>query len=132
MSFETAVAARLLADSDIGSIVTTRVYWQLRPQGSALPAIELSIVTDSRPQNYKRIERRRWTRVQAVAVATDAGTAVALREAVIAALLPPAEAGGVSFGRAQDIFVLPRLNTGAPGTDTEFREIVDLRLWHDA
>lgn len=52
MSFEKALAKRLLTAEPIAEKVASRVDWMRRPQNAALPAITLQIITDVRDQHY--------------------------------------------------------------------------------
>lgn len=130
MTMETALRQRLLDDATVAAIVDTRIDWTIRPQGSAFPAVVLTQVFDSRSQHMQGFNTFRPTRVQIDCYATDKGANVALREAVIAAIVGETTVSGVTFLRA---FINSVLDRGDQ-TDTGFvhRELIDVSIWHDA
>lgn len=107
----------------------TRVYWGVRPQNSALPAIVLSTVSDVRSQNMDGFDGYQAKRVQFDCYATTYTQAIEMREALIAGIVPEATTGGVHFLRG---FVN---NTLTRGEDTStgyiHRQMIDLTVWHD-
>jgi hypothetical protein len=42
---EEALRSYLLAQSGVSSLITDRAYWNMRPQGAALPALVLAVVS---------------------------------------------------------------------------------------
>lgn len=129
MTMETALRARLKDNAGVAAI-TTQIDWTVRPQGSELPAIVLTGIADQRDQHFLGNATYRPTRLQVDCYAATKATAVALREAVIAALLPEATKNGVTFLRS---FVNTVLDRGDQ-TETGFihRELIDLSCWHNA
>ncbi|MFZ3483909.1 tail completion protein gp17 [Sphingomonas sp. 3-13AW] len=129
MSYETATTRRLLDAPEVTALVEQRVDWDRREQGAPLSAITLETINDPRPQHFKGFYATRGTRVQVNCWAASRAAAVQLRDAVLAALVGPAEAGGVRFQRAQDISIRPTFER----TETEelYREIIDITLWHN-
>ena len=129
MSMETALRARLKADTAVTAI-TQEIHWNAKPQKAPYPAAVLLVVFDGRSQNMSGFDGYRETRVQIDCFAETKPDAVALREAVIAAITPAATQSGVSFLRAQQITVVDR------GTNTEvgfiYRELIEASIWHDA
>lgn len=123
---EKALRARIMAAAPV---VGTRVYWGIRPQGSALPAIVLTTVSDNRTQHMKGFDTYQAKRVQVDCYATTYEQAVDLREAVIAEVVPATEQGLTRFLRA---FVN---NTMSRGEDTTngyvHRQMLDLTIWHN-
>jgi hypothetical protein len=119
---ETALRSRLTG-------VCPRVHWGIRPQSGALPAIVLTIASDVRTQHMDGFDGYQAKRVQVDCYATTYAEAAALRESVIAAIVPAATAGGVNFLRG---FVN---NTMTRGEDTttgyEHRQMLDITIWHD-
>lgn len=111
------------------TVAGSRVYWTLRPQNSALPAIVLSVVSDVRTQNMDGFDGYQSKRVQIDCYATTYAEAASMREAVIAGVVPADDAGGVNFLRS---FVN---NTMSRGEDTAagfvHRQMIDLTVWHD-
>ncbi len=130
MSFDSALRARLKADTAVAAIVGTRVDWDERPQRSAYPAVVLELAADPRPQNMGGLNASRGTRVWVNCFAVTAKTKAELREAVIAALLPETTQDGVNFRRG---FVNNVINR-SENTETGFvhRDLIDVTLWHDA
>ncbi|QAY77922.1 DUF3168 domain-containing protein [Sphingosinicella sp. BN140058] len=138
---QSALRARLIAAAPVAAIVapfapagatpTKAVFWGLRPQGSGLPALVLTIVTGSRPQHLKGFQSLRATTVQIDAWADDFDTAKALIEVAIAAVLQPGTFAGIKFGRATDIGE-PRALGEQTSTDYLHRQSVDLTIWHYA
>jgi len=126
---EIALRSRLLNASPVSTIVGTRIYWGVRPQGSAYPAIVLTIVSDSRDQDYKGFVSLWQTRVQIDCYGLDRATVVALREAVITAIAPAGTFYGSKFGRA---FIDTVQNLGA-NSETGFihRDKIDALIWHN-
>ena len=125
---ETQLRTRLLNASAVAAIVGNKVHWGVRPQGEAYPSLVLTIVSDPRPQDYKGNIAHRSTRVQADCYGTTRAQAVSLREAVIAAIVPTATVGGVTFRRA---FVNNVVNRdGYTDTGLVFRDMVDFDIWH--
>jgi hypothetical protein len=129
VSWEAAVITRLLEDPAVAAIIGDRAEWDDRAPDGALPAIMLQTITDERPQNHDGFDPFRATRVQVNCLARTKTAAVALREVVIAALIPPATVGDVTFLRS---FV------DAGGSDAEqnpsgriCRERSDLIIWHN-
>lgn len=123
---EAALRARLLDLAAVGG----RVYWDERPQGSALPALTLSIVNDRRPENLKGFDVPE-TLVQVDVWAANFADKRSIREAVIAVLSPPATVGGIEFMRATEI------NSRGLNERTEtafiFRDAIDfLFRWKEA
>lgn len=99
MSFEAALVKRLREAGDVAALVGERISWVDRPQADELPAITLQTVSGVRAQTMARIEATQRPLVQIDVWASTFAAARALREAVIAALLPPAAAGDVRFQR---------------------------------
>lgn len=134
MSLEPAVAARLLAAPDVTSIAGQRIGWLQR---LATPCVSLTIVSDPRPQHYRGFQRVRQTDIQADCWADNPGAAAALREAVIAALVPAATRNGVTFqrGRVENIrHGAEREPAGSAGRPDAvlYRESIDFILTHNA
>lgn len=122
---EAGLRARLIADPQVAALAMDRVSWVQRPQEDKLPAVTLQTVGAARRQTFGGVGATQQARVQADVWATTHVAAAALREAVIAALLPAAEAGGFVFQRA---FAEVR-ETGEQGA-TRFvhRQIIDFRF----
>jgi hypothetical protein len=90
-------------------------------------------VTDPLDQTFSGFQGTRGTWMQFDCRAKTKDEAVAARKAVIAAMVPEAVVGGVTFQRAQE--VRSRSNFERAGTgDVEglFREMTEMTLWHNA
>ncbi len=132
MSMETAIRTRL--KTACGSLLSTykgvpAVFWSVRPQGSNLPAIVLSIIADDRAQHMQGFATYRPTRVQIDCYGADRETVINIREAALAGVVPEAEVGGTQFLRS---FVNTVLDRGDQ-TETGFihRDLIDLSTWHN-
>ena len=123
---ETDLRIRIMAAApEVG----TRVYWGIRPQGSALPAIVLTTVSDERTQHMKGFNTYQAKRVQVDCYATTYAQATDLREAVIAGIVPAAEQGVTRFLRG---FVNNSMSRGEDTTNGYVhRQMIDLTIWHD-
>ncbi len=123
---ETALRTRVMAAVPQ---VGTRVYWGIRPQNSALPAIVLTTVSDNRTQHMAGFDDYQAKRVQVDCYAKTYDEAVTLREAVIDGVVPEALQGVTRFLRS---FVN---NTMTRGEDTTngyvHRQMLDLTIWHN-
>lgn len=128
MSWETATTGRLLDAPTVAGLVETRVDWTVRQQGAPLPAIVLELITDPRPQTHDGADSIRWSRVRAKCLAETRAGAVALREEVIATLVPAGEFGGVWF----DNSYVDQVRDLGGDTETGFVHCdgVDFILWH--
>ncbi|MEE4452863.1 tail completion protein gp17 [Novosphingobium resinovorum] len=134
---ETALRRRLMDAAPVTQLTATWegfpcIFWSVRPDGSPFPAIVLTLVYDDRSQNFAGFNTFRSSRVQIDCYALDYPTVAALREAVIAAVVPEpaAEIQGVRFLRA---FINTVVDRGDQ-TDTGFvhRQLMDITVWHDA
>jgi hypothetical protein len=65
-----------------------------------LPAVTLQIISDIRPQHLKGFNPLRDTRVQIDCWATSYAAVTALKEAVLAAVVPENTSNGIRFDRA--------------------------------
>jgi hypothetical protein len=119
---------RLLDDAAVAAIVGTRVDWTVRPQATALPAIVLQVVNDTRSQHMSGFDYFRQTRVQIDCYGRLRRDVVALREAVIAALADEAVQGDTEFLRA---FVNNVVDMSEQ-VETAFihRDMIDMTFWH--
>lgn len=127
MTVEIDLRARLLADGTIAGIVGTRIYWKLRPQGSALPAIVLGTVNGARDQHFEGAIDAQGNRIQFDCLASTKSVAVNLRNAVIAEVELPATVGDTEF---QGGFVnLYRDTAEDTASGVVHTEMVDATLW---
>ncbi len=135
MSFETALAKRLLESALATAKVGTRIDWDRR-WGRALPAYTLNISGDPRPQHMKGFQRVRPTRVVVECWAANKADAIMLRDVAIGVLTPAAKVGDVQFQRAQVPLVrsvfdgASTASEGQPQGET-YREIIDFIFTHN-
>lgn len=137
MEWEAALRQHLLADGAVAALAGDRVFLNLRAQGSGFPAVVLTAVADSHPQDLDGFQGNRPGRVQvdcwADGGALDApetrAQVVALRKAVIAALAGPFTSEGRKFGRTS---FMPGVG-GSEAGETRWlhRERFDAMTWHD-
>ncbi len=129
MSWEFAVVARLLGDAEVFALTGRNVEWDDRAPNAPLPAIMLQTITDERPQNHDGFDPFWSTRVQVNCLARDKKTAIALREAALAVLVPAGQQDGVTFLQS----FVDGGGSDAEGSSTAriIRERTDLIIWHN-
>lgn len=98
-SLSVALVKRLLAASEVTTLVGTKIKWGKVPQGTAKPYVQLGIISDVRPQHLKGYDGSRGTRVQADCYGDTYASAEAVALAIIAALAEPATTADGRFGR---------------------------------
>jgi hypothetical protein len=98
---QTALVTRLKADSAVAAATGGRLFWNIVPQGTALPYVRMQTITDLRPQHLTGYDASRQTRVQVDAFAATYAAARDIAEKIIAEMAAPATAGGVTFGRGK-------------------------------
>ena len=105
----------------------TRVYWVDRPQAAALPAVTLQIVSDPRPQHLKGFDSKFGTLVQIDCWGDSYGAVAALKEAVLAAVVPENTSNGIVFDRA----MIETTRDLGERTETKFvhRASIDVTVW---
>ena len=121
---QTALRKRILAAG-----AAPRVIWGRKiPQGTALPYLQLQVVSDPRPEHLKGYNRARETRVQADCKAESYAEATAMAEALVSLLKPPATIDGIKFGHTKAV------GPQDLGEDTAagfvHRMSLDLLVWH--
>lgn len=124
MDMQGALRARITGASTTAG---TRVYWVDRPQAAALPAVTLQIISDFREQHLKGFQSIRETRVQIDCWAASYAAVAALKEAVLAAVVPENTANGIRFHRA----IIDGERDLGERTETQFihRASVDLMVF---
>lgn len=124
MDMQGALRARITGASTTAG---NRVYWVDRPQASLLPAVTLQIISDFRPQHLKGFDQTRDTRVQIDCWAATYAAAIALKEAVLAAVVPINTSNGIRFDRA----IIDGERDLGERIETQFihRASVDLVVW---
>lgn len=126
MSFEAALAKRLLSAAPISEVVGTRVDWMRRVQDADLPAITLHTISDQRGQHMKGFQPT-VARIQIDIWTGDFAASLPLRDAAIAAVVPAATIDGVRFQRGQDVSVRADREASGDGTDL-YRQIIDIQF----
>lgn len=134
MDWQEALRTRLLANSPLGTIVSTRIDWVERPQGKTLPAVTLQSVADAREQNLKGFEGLQPARVQYDVWGDTYASVRDVVEALIAAAVPSQTANGHRFTRAM-VELAPRdlterVSAGDGQNKTVFRTTFDLIHHH--
>lgn len=122
MDWRAALRARIIG------LAGGRVYFDDRPQTSAMPAIVLVIIDDARPQTLKAFDLAP-SRVQIDAYAATSKDAWDLAEAALSAVVPGGSFNGHNFSRA-DVAMGPRSLAERSGTTTIFRVSMDLIFHH--
>lgn len=125
---QSQLRARYLADSTISTNCGTRVDWNIRPQGKALPAVTIELARDVRDQHMGGLQTTRGTLIQTDVWAEDASTAATIREAIVALLAVRAVQGGVTFLGSADIDVSNTIEITDNGP--VHREIIRSTVWH--
>jgi len=108
VDFEGALRARLTSATTVTNLVAQRIYWEERPQNSALPAITLLMASDPRAQHMDGFQSVKDAEVQIDVWATSFASKKAIKEAVIAALAPPETSNGIRFQGATNVIATPR------------------------
>jgi hypothetical protein len=129
MDMEGALRARLLAAAPVAALVGDRVYWVDRPQAETLPAITLQIIDEPREQHMGGFQAMQSVVVQLDVWAASYSSAKALKEAVIAALVPAASGNGIDFRRA---FVRARDLSERTETAFIYRPSLDFTFFYSA
>lgn len=129
MTMKTVLRSRVKDDAAVVALNAT-VDWGAKPQRAPYPAVVMNTISDSRDQHMAGFNGYRETVVRFACYAETQAVAETLKEAVIAAIAPAVNSGGIDFLRAQRITVLD----GGDNTVTGFvhRELVQASIWHDA
>ena len=105
-----------------------RVDWGLRPQGAALPALTLTLVSRVRDQTYAGRSRLVMSRVQVDLWAASYAAAKTLARALVVAT---DALGGPGKSFAAVLVDGERDDVEADGPDPIHRTMIDLIIWHD-
>jgi hypothetical protein len=100
MIWQAAFLKRILDAPGIAAQVDDRVEFLRRSEGDPLPAINLFVASDDRPDHFKGAQELRRSRVQVDVMADDMLEALDLAERAIAAVRDPATVEDVIFERA--------------------------------
>ncbi|HMR51187.1 MAG TPA: DUF3168 domain-containing protein [Amaricoccus sp.] len=115
-----ALRALLLADAGVSALVGTRVTWGARPQGSALPAVVLHLISDVPGYTLAGDNGHRDSRVQADCIGEGRYEAVlGVAQAVQAAL--SGYSGTVAGTIFQGIFIDQARDLSEPAVESERR-----------
>lgn len=126
---EAALIAKLLASAGVTALVSTRINWLRRPQGSALPAVVLTRVSGQPDYHHGGASGLSVSRIQADCYGVTYGSAKAVARAIEAAVTASSfTEGAVRF----DVILLDaeRDSTSEEGPDTLFRTSLDLMVHH--
>jgi hypothetical protein len=94
MDLAEALLARLSAATSVTDIAAERLYWGVRPQGSALPALVMRQVSSVPEETLAGEDPDLWTtRIQLEAMARSHAEAWALAKAASSTLLPAVVVG---------------------------------------
>lgn len=122
---ETDLRTRLLG----ATAAAQRVSWVSRPQGKALPALTLTMVSPGRGYSHAGADALQESRVQVDCWGRTHLEASQLAGDVLAALEPAASIGGTEFGQSfldGDRDMPPE---DVPGGTTTFRRTLDFMIW---
>ena len=125
------LSAYLLAATSLTALVSSRIKWLLRPQGSGLPAITLQ--TASAPRGYTM--RGREGLVGYLVQFDIWGSTYAQTQAVLAALLPVLDGMTtlpfkMAFVENERESFEPQEGPDATASTDIFRTSLDVRVWH--
>ncbi len=128
MDFQGALRARLLAAAPVTALVAQRVYWVERPQASALPAVTLQTISDTRPQHMTNFDGLDVARVQVDVWGLSYSQVKAIAESVINAVVAQATSNGIRFDRA----FIDSIRDLGERTETQFihRTSIDMIFHH--
>lgn len=129
---EEALTAWLLAGTGLTALVGTRITWDDRPQGEALPAITLSFISPGVEYHHGGASTLAGPRVQC-----DCWGAKSLQAAEVSrALRSRMEAlSGAGHASLRAAFLAADRTGGSEdigGGNMVFRRIVDFFVWHQA
>ena len=122
----------LLADAGVAEIADDRVHLNVRPDGGALPAVVVTIVSAvPLAEHLKGDAARAQSRVQVDCYAEhpNGADAVALAHAVLSATTAPMSSGGVVAVRSGVTWPVDFSDR----TEDRFihRQMVELTIWHN-
>lgn len=100
-NLQTALHARLTGNAGVTAALGDRLFWNIVPQGTALPYGQMKTISDLRPQHLRGYDDGRRARVQVDVYAATYAAARAGADAIIAATAAPATVAGVRFGRCK-------------------------------
>lgn len=99
MTMQSALRARLLADTELAGLVAGRIDWVESPQGADGRRITLLTVFEDVPQDYAGFTALKSAQVQIDFWSLDQVSLHAMRDAAIRVLAPPALVDDIQFMR---------------------------------
>lgn len=135
MDIEEALVARLRADTAVAALLARTpddkpaVHWDERPQSGGLPAVTLQTVFEDHAQNFTGFDGLQRALIQVDAWALTRDERKALKDATIAALVPPWSGAGIGFERAT---LTAQDSSESDETRTVFRSRMDFTFHHRA
>jgi hypothetical protein len=128
---EESLRARLLANVALAALVGTRVSWIERPQGAALPAVTLQIISPGRAYTHGGANNLADTRVQIDCWGASYASAKAVARAVIPATESAGTQGATKFSQS-----FLDASRDMPVEDLEggmkvYRVSHDFIIWHE-
>lgn len=123
---ETALLARLVADASVSALIGSRAAWGTRIDAAVLPAIVLTRVTGGRDYHHAGADDLATPVVQIDCLAETYAGAVALANAVIAAVEPAGAPFGQSFLRSHQDMTPP---TKVDGGQRVYRRMLQFDIF---
>ena len=125
---ESSLIAKLLATAGVTNLVSTRINWSRRPQGSALPAIVLHRIDGTPDVHHGGASGLVVSRVQVDCWAASYGSAKAAARAVETAVTAQTFTQGAI--RFDVILVADERDSTSDETTPLFRTSLDLMVHH--
>lgn len=97
--FAPDLLARLKAAAGVSALAGDRLFWGFVPQGTAMPSVRLTVISDPRTEHLEGYDTARRTLVQVDVFAARYRPAREAALAIIAALDAPGTQGSTRFGR---------------------------------
>lgn len=131
MTFRSDLSAAAKADAGISALAGRRVYWRVRPQGSPVPALVLTLIPTALDYTLTGPNALVERVVQLDGYATSADDADALEVAILTFLdtLRAAPFQGAFVQRFDDAGE-PDTAPQPDGATDFYRASIDARIWH--
>jgi len=132
VSLETSIDTRLNAVTALTDIVSTRIYRQQRPRGSALPCVVYQRITSSVVNHAGGVTATKNTRIQVDSLASTASGARTLADAVAGAISGWSNSGGTpSISMCHQMSDVDLVAGPDHGEDApRYRVSQDYELWY--
>lgn len=128
---EEALVAFLLADAALAGLVATRITWQSRPQGEALPAVTLQRVSGARDYHMQGPSGLVQSRVQVDCWGATYASALAVSRAVRSLLSGiRTETGGIELQGAFIDGERHDFEKDGNAAQAFHRVMIDFQVWH--